>query len=107
MPEPVDRDEQLKQVAQLYGDAIGIVDALRISHWSEGGLTMPQLRLLLLLREENGQTVGALAEHLGVNPSTITGHVDRLVNVGLVRREADAADRPLNRHALTRGGGGT
>ncbi|HEY8173699.1 MAG TPA: MarR family transcriptional regulator [Dehalococcoidia bacterium] len=96
-----ERLEQLRRVALLYGDAIGIVDTLRIKGWSEDGLTIPQMRLLWTLRDEDGQPVGALAEHLGVNPSTITGHVDRLVRQGLVRREEDLADRRIVRNHLT------
>src|SRR5206468_978393 len=65
------------------------------------GLTVPQLRLLWTLRDEDGLPVGALAEHLGVNPSTITGHVDRLVRQGLVRREEDTSDRRIVRNYLT------
>jgi DNA-binding MarR family transcriptional regulator len=96
-----ERLERLVQAAKLYGEAVGIIDALRIQAWSEDGLTVPQLRLLWTLRDEDGQPVGALAEHLGVNPSTITGHVDRLVRQGLVRREEDADDRRVVRNYLT------
>ena len=95
------RIEQLVRVASAYGDAIGIIDVLRIKGWSEDGLTIPQMRLLWTLRDEDGQPVGALAEHLGVNPSTITGHVDRLVRQGLVRREEDPDDRRIVRNYLT------
>ena len=98
------RIEQLVRVAEAYGEALGIIDALRIQGWSEDGLTIPQMRLLWTLREEDGQPVGALAEHLGVNPSTITGHVDRLVRQGLVRREEDAGDRRIVRNYLTEEG---
>src|SRR4051794_11703891 len=67
------RLDQLRRVALGYGDAVGIIDALRIQGWSDDGLTVPQLRLLWALRDDDGLPVGALAEHLGVNPSTITG----------------------------------
>ena len=83
------RMEKLNHVARGYSDAVGIIDALRIQGWSEDGLTIPQMRLLWSLRDEDGLPVGALAEQLGVNPSTITGHVDRLVRQDLVRREED------------------
>ena len=99
-----ERLERLVRVAQAYGDAVGIIDVLRIKGWSEGGLTIPQMRLLWTLRDEDGQPVGALAEHLGVNPSTITGHVDRLVRQGLVRREEDPDDRRIVRNFLTEDG---
>ena len=95
------RVDLLVEVARQYADAVGIIDALRIQGWSEDGLTIPQMRLLWALRDEDGLPVGALAEHLGVNPSTITGHVDRLVRMGLVRREEDPGDRRIVRNYLT------
>lgn len=98
------RVDLLIEVAKQYADAVGIIDALRIQGWSEDGLTIPQMRLLWALRDEDGLPVGALAEHLGVNPSTITGHVDRLVRMGLVRREEDAGDRRIVRNFLTEHG---
>ena len=96
--------DRLRHVARLYGDAVGIIDTLRIQGWSEDGLTIPQMRLLWALRDEDGLPVGALAEQLGVNPSTITGHVDRLVRQDLVRREEDAGDRRIVRNYLTETG---
>jgi DNA-binding MarR family transcriptional regulator len=101
------RLDKLREVALLYGEAVGIIDTLRIQNWSDEGLTIAQLRLLWTLRDEDGQPVGALAEHLGVNPSTITGHVDRLVKQGLVRREEDPGDRRIVRNYLTDDGQAT
>jgi DNA-binding MarR family transcriptional regulator len=98
------RLDQLRRVALGYSDAVGIIDALRIQGWSDDGLTVPQLRLLWALRDDDGLPVGALAEHLGVNPSTITGHVDRLVRQDLVRREEDPDDRRIVRNYLTESG---
>ncbi len=98
------RVETLVRVAEAYGAAVGIIDVLRIEGWSEDGLTLPQMRLLWTLRDEDGQPMGALAEHLGVNPSTITGHVDRLVRQGLVRREEGVGDRRIVRNFLTEDG---
>jgi DNA-binding MarR family transcriptional regulator len=98
------RHEQLVHVAKLYGDAVGIIDSLRIEGWSEDGLTIPQMRLLWTLRDEDGLPVGSLADRLSVNPSTITGHVDRLVRQGLVRREEDSVDRRMVRNYLTEEG---
>jgi len=103
-PERLDR---LIATAKAYGDAVGIIDSLRIKGWSEDGLTIPQMRLLWALRDEDGLPVGTLADHLAVNPSTITGHVDRLVRMGLVRREEDPADRRIVRNYLTEQGATT
>ncbi len=98
------RIDRLRLVAEAYGDAVGIIDALRIRGWSEDGLTLAQMRVLWALRDEDGKPVGALAELLGVNPSTITGHVDRLVRQGLMRRDEDAIDRRIVRNYLTKEG---
>ena len=96
-----ERADLLRRIAVAYGDAVGIIDTLRIQGWSEDGLTIPQMRLLWALRDQDGLPVGALAEELGVNPSTITGHVDRLVKQDLVRREEDPVDRRIVRNYLT------
>lgn len=95
---------KLVAVARQYSDAVAIVDPLRIRLWTECGLTMPQLRLLLIMRDEPGVTGGVLAERFAVNPSTITGHVEKLLQRGLVRREEDDLDRRVQHNYLTEDG---
>jgi DNA-binding MarR family transcriptional regulator len=90
--------------ARLYGDAVAIVDPLRIRLWAECGLTVPQLRLLSMLREEPGSTGSALAGRLGVNPSTITGHMEKLLERELVYRSEDEQDRRVQHNYLTESG---
>lgn len=77
------------------------MDPVRLRAWSELGLTIPQLRLLGLIRRNPGVTVSELATHFAVNPSSITGLVDRLVTQEYLRREDDPADRRRVRHFLT------
>ncbi len=76
-------------------------DPLRFRAWAELGLTTAQLRVLFLMREEPGVTAGELATRLNVTPPTISGIVDRLVKLDLVRREDDQSDRRLVRNHLT------
>jgi DNA-binding MarR family transcriptional regulator len=87
--------------ARLYGDAVAIVDPLRVRLWSDYGLTMPQLRLMFMIRERPGSTSGALAERFEVNPSTITGHIEKLTQRDLVRRQEDELDRRVQHNYLT------
>ncbi|HLZ68339.1 MAG TPA: MarR family winged helix-turn-helix transcriptional regulator [Dehalococcoidia bacterium] len=87
--------------ARLYGEAVAIVDPLRARLWAECGLTVPQLRLMFMLREEPGSTGSLLAERFGVNPSTITGHVEKLLQRELVWREEDEQDRRVQHNYLT------
>ena len=85
-------------------DAINMFDPLRFRAWAELGLTTAQLRVLFLTRESPGVTAGELATRLSVTPPTISGIVDRLVKLGLVRREDDDSDRRLVRNQLTEQG---
>lgn len=86
---------------RYFGEALNMFDPLRFRAWAELGLTTAQLRVLFLVRESPGVTAGALAQRLNVTPPTISGIVDRLVKLGLIRREDDESDRRLVRNMLT------
>lgn len=88
-PTPVPLNGQL--CFALYGASIAMgrvykpmLDAL--------GLTFPQYLVLQVLWERDGRTVGALAERLSLEPSTITPLVKRLEASGLVTRKRAADD---------------
>lgn len=59
----------------------------------DDSITIPQFRLLVVLEARGPSKLVTLAEQLGVNPSTATRTVDRLVATGLVSREANPASR--------------
>ncbi|MEO7289566.1 MAG: MarR family transcriptional regulator [Jatrophihabitantaceae bacterium] len=59
----------------------------------EGKLTVPQYRLLVVLRRRGPTNLSRLAEELGVNPSTVLRMIDRLVTAGLVQRGAHPENR--------------
>ena len=83
------------------GTMFAMFDPFRFRAWAELGLTTAQLRVLFYVRADPGVTAGALATRLSVTPPTISGIVDRLVKLGLIRREDDEADRRLVRNHLT------
>lgn len=102
------QQETLRERAfHLLGRTMSRFDPGRVEAWVELGLTMTQLRVLFVLRAEDGASAGALAEHLRVTPSTLTRIVDRLVRHKLVRRETDHGDRRLVRHHLSAAGART
>lgn len=90
--------------ARHLSEALNLFDPMRFRAWAELGLTTTQLRVLFLVRAAPGVTAGELASRLGVTPPTISGIVDRLVKLGLMRREDDEADRRLVRNQLTEQG---
>ncbi|MDT8915182.1 MarR family transcriptional regulator [Amycolatopsis sp. PS_44_ISF1] len=56
-------------------------------------ITLPQFRLLVVLHSRGPLKHAALAELLGVNPSTASRMVDRLVTAGLVTRQDSPSSR--------------
>lgn len=70
----------------------------------EGRLTLPQYRLLVVLRRRGPTNLSRLAEELAVNPSTALRMIDRLVAAGLVQRGAHPDNRREVMTKLTRSG---
>ncbi|MBB4760160.1 MarR family winged helix-turn-helix transcriptional regulator [Amorphoplanes digitatis] len=64
-------------------------------------LTMPQLKILLLLYRMGDTSGRELAGLLGVSLATMSGMVDRLVAHDLVTRAEDAHDRRVRRITLS------
>jgi DNA-binding MarR family transcriptional regulator len=57
------------------------------------GLSMSEIMLLWKTHHAGSRRVTALAEELGVPPSTLTGMLDRLVDGGWLERDRDPDDR--------------
>ena len=60
-------------------------------------VTRSQWWVLAYLSREDGMTQSELAEQLDLGKVAVGGLIDRLEKSGLVRREADASDRRVNR----------
>jgi DNA-binding MarR family transcriptional regulator len=75
--------------------------ARRLRRQTDTGLSPSQLSLLTTVEVRGPMTLGALAEHERVSPPTITKVVAKLESMALVRREADAADRRVQRLTIT------
>ena len=75
--------------------------------FAEVGVTMAQAKVLYVIAAAETLRMSELAARLGVSMSTASGVVDRLVEVGLLERRADAADRRQVIVALTDGGADT
>ena len=67
-------------------------------------LTLGQMECLRTIGTLETPTMSELANALALKPNTLTPHVDALVKLGLVRREADPDDRRIVRVALTSAG---
>lgn len=67
----------------------------------ELGVTGPQRFALRMIGRKPGISAGALAEMLHLDPSTLTGVLQRLERRGAVKRVADRADRRRSLFELT------
>ena len=67
---------------------------------AEQDLSLTQLRMLGILRDRK-PTMAELADHLGLERSTVSGLIDRAVQRGLVEKNTDPADGRSIRVSLT------
>ncbi len=88
-----ERERLVAQILDLHRDFARQLHRRMPQEWLAAGLTMPQLKTLLVLYGMEKASMGELAEALGTGVSTVTGIVDRLVEQGLVVREEDPTDR--------------
>lgn len=56
-------------------------------------MTVPQLRVLVMVSNEHGLSVNAVARGLGVNASSASRTCERLVSSGLLHRDEHTSDR--------------
>ncbi|GAA6180411.1 MarR family transcriptional regulator [Shimia sp. NS0008-38b] len=68
------------------------------------GLTYPQFLVLVLLWQQDDQTVNGLGVALGLESSTLTPLLKRMERTGLVARARDAEDERRVRVSLTEEG---
>lgn len=69
--------------------------------WAQLNVTMPQLKILLLLGLHGSLPVSTLAHQMHVSPPNVTGILDRLELQRWVRRTSDPHDRRIVRVVLT------
>lgn len=96
-----DREMLTERILQLDSRILQHLATCQPSPWLSVDLTMPQLKVLLIVSGAGGATAGQLARGLGVGMSTVTGIVDRLVEQRLVTRGEDPHDRRMTRVSAT------
>lgn len=85
--------EDLRAFEIATRDLVGV--ALRSLEGGDVEVTLPQLRLLMVLSEEGRLSSSQAARALGVAASTVTRLADRLLASGHLRRGADRSNRSV------------
>ncbi|EAD5121398.1 MarR family transcriptional regulator [Listeria monocytogenes] len=70
----------------------------------ETGLNIGQLRYLWTLYKEDGISQESMAKRFMVDKASVTRHIKRLEEMGMIRREIDAKDRRIQRIFVTETG---
>ena|SRR5690554_3529428 len=64
-------------------------------------LTMPQILLILLLNENGPMNISEISKKMGLSKSTVSGIIDRLEKMALVKRDRSKQDRRIISVGLT------
>jgi DNA-binding MarR family transcriptional regulator len=80
--------------------------ARQLRHEAGAGLTPTQLSTLAVIANHGPLTLGAVADHEGLAPPSITKVVTKLEGAGLVVRTADTSDRRVAWVAVSSQGAG-
>lgn len=76
------------------------------AHAAKLGLTAAQSKVLMALRPDDEVPMRALADRIRLDPSNLTGLIDKLERRGLVQRVPDTVDRRVKVLVLTEEGTG-
>src|SRR5688572_2500187 len=95
---------QLEKALAGYRELVEVLSAARTPDFPDPGVTMAQMRVLMLLDGVGESRMSDLAPKLGISPSTLSSLVERLVEADLAQRRDDARDRRSVLVSLTPGG---
>ena len=95
MESEMTKDELVRSTLQVTDKAFRELFPILPKEWLSLDLTMPQLKVVLLLFTNGPERMSTIASALGVSLATATGVVDRLVEKDMVTREGDPNDRRI------------
>lgn len=105
LPDSFHAKRSLRLWLRLLSCSMRIEKDVRTRLRSQFDATLPRFDVMAALeRSESGLTMSELSAQLLVSNGNVTGLVQRLVQDGLVAREASAKDRRIQRVALTDAG---
>ena len=92
----MERAQQIAEVIKLFRQMQRYVRRDSPDVWMDLTLTVPQLKSLFFIANEDPTNLSKLATALKVTPSNVTGIVERLVQQGLVTRQENPEDRRVS-----------
>lgn len=101
-PTTVTRDAAIEELRAAYGELLGAERRLRSrdQHHSDG-LTIAQIRVLMVLHGNDELPAGQLAKRADLNPASVTAMLDHLERDGVIQRRRSTEDRRMCFVSLT------
>jgi DNA-binding MarR family transcriptional regulator len=97
-------EDQVDEVVSLISAALFAAFLRGAEEWAKLDVTMPQMKVLMLLGLHGSAPVSSLAQQMSVSPPNVTGILDRLEQQRWVARTSDPHDRRVVRVVLTEDG---
>ena len=98
---PLTRDKAVSETMQSLRRIIKSLQDYSQTVYSHFGITGPQLWVLKTIHQNGSLSLGELSRRMFINPSTITGVVDRLEKKKYVLRTRNEKDRRIVKVQLT------
>ena len=90
------REKLTRRTIELHRRLNRAIRERTLDSWVKLDLTIPQLKSLFYVSGHGKVNPSALAAGIHVTPANVTGIVERLVEQGLLTRNADADDRRVS-----------
>lgn len=94
-------EDQVDELVALISRALFAAFLRGAEQWAKLDVTMPQMKVLMLLGLHGSAPVSSLAQQMNVSPPNVTGILDRLEQQRWVARTSDPHDRRVVRVVLT------
>jgi len=88
-----DQVDHVEHVVAGYQELVHVLSAGRTPEFPDSGLTMAQMKVLMLLSVGGETRMSDLAARLGISLSTLSSLVEKLVEGSLAQRRDDPRDR--------------
>ncbi len=97
----MDREKEIEETVELITNFFSLTRRKSFERWQKLKLTMPQMKVLMLIACRGDVPVGKLAKVMGVKASNVTFILDQLETKGLIMRKSDRNDRRVVLGSLT------
>jgi DNA-binding MarR family transcriptional regulator len=95
------RSQLPRRILDLLQEARRNFERLLRRAFEQYQLTIPQIAVIVLLNEHKEMSISDISQKMGLSKSTVSGIIDRMERMGIVRRKRSDQDRRIVAAVLT------